>query len=121
MPVATPAELASYLHSDVDTSSATTAIRVSTGWLLGATRLSALPEPVTEALWAVQLELAAIAYVNPRGLTRERLADSEVDYSAERRDELLAQAARVYAGVGVPLWSFPYPATWPDPHGTALL
>lgn len=105
----TISEFASYLQQDVDTSSATVARRVASGWLKSATGLTDFAAPVDDQLFGWGLELAAIAFRNPAGASNESLDDYAVGYDAERRAAILAAAASAYSGAGVPLYSFPAP------------
>jgi hypothetical protein len=102
-------DLPSYLQiPEVDTETATRLRRYAGGWLMSATGLTEWPDPVPDALWAWGIELAAIAYYNPTGLSSEQLDDHRVQYSAERRAEILAAArSSSYSGAGAPSYSFP--------------
>jgi hypothetical protein len=100
-------EFASYLQQDVDTSSATVARRVASGWLKSATGLTDFTAPVDDQLFGWGLELAAIAYRNPDGAASESLDDHNVSWDAARRKAILDSARAAYAGSGTPLFSFP--------------
>ena len=110
------AEFASYMQQDVDTSSATVARRVASGWLLQATRLTDFTLPISDPLFAWGLELAAIAFRNPDGATSESLDDHQVAWDKARRSEILKAAAASYGGAGSPQYSFP---AW-DWHWTTV-
>jgi hypothetical protein len=106
----TLAEFASYMQQDVDTSSATVARRVASGWLLQATRLTDFTLPISDSLFAWGLELAAIAFRNPDAAKSESIDDHSVgrdDIAA--RKAILAAAAALYGGAGSPTYSFPAP------------
>lgn len=105
----TLAEFASYLQQDVDTSSATVARRVASGWLLQATRLSDFPLPVSDQLFAWGLELAAIAFRNPDGAKSESIDDHSATWDRLNRIDILKAAAAFYGGAGSPTYSFPAP------------
>lgn len=102
-------DLPSWLQvPEVDTETATRVRRYASGWLMSATGLTTWPDPVPDDLWAYAIELAAIAYFNPSGLSSESLDDHSVAYSAERRKEILAAAKAAYAtGATQPQGSFP--------------
>lgn len=104
-------DLPSWLQvPEVDTETATRVRRFASGWLMQATGLSTWPTPVPDDLWAYAIELAAIAFFNPSGLSSESLDDHNVAYSAERRKEILAAARATYAtGSTQPVYSFPEP------------
>jgi hypothetical protein len=108
-------DLPSWLQiPEVDTETATRVRRFASGWLMQATGLSTWPTPVPDDLWAYAIELAAIAYYNPSGLSSESLDDHNVAYSAERRKEILAAAKATYnTGSGSPQYNFPaWDWTW---------
>lgn len=105
------ADLPSYLQiPEVDTETAIRVRRIASGWLMSVTGLSDWPSPVPDPLWAWGIELAAIAYYNPSGLSSESLDDHNVQYSAERRQEILAAAASSSYATGSrtqPQYAFP--------------
>jgi len=105
----TELEFEAYLQQDVDTSSATVARRVASGWLKYATDLADFTAPIDDQLFAWGLELAAIAYRNPDGAASESADDHNVSWDVSRRAEILAAARVAYGGSGVPLYSFPEP------------
>lgn len=101
-------DLASYLQiPTIDNETTIRVRRVATGWLMAATGQTSFTT-VTDDLWAWAVELAAIAYYNPSGLSSESLDDHNVSYSAERRREILAAARASYnTGGAQPQGSFP--------------
>jgi hypothetical protein len=111
-------DLPSWLQvPEVDTETATRVRRYASGWLMSATGLTSWPTPVPDDLWAYAIELAAIAYYNPSGLSSESLDDHNVQYSAERRREILDAARSSYnTGRTAPVYSFPDP----DWHWTVV-
>jgi hypothetical protein len=102
-------EFASYLQQDVDTSSATVARRVASGWLKSATGLSDWTAPVDDQLFGWGLELAAIAYRNPDGAATEAIDDHSVSWDRARRKDILDTARTTYGTAGQPRFSFPEP------------
>ena len=106
-----PADLASILQiPEIDTETAIRVRRMASGWLMHATGLTDWPSPVPDPLWTWAVELAAIAYYNPSGLSSESLDDHNVSYSAERRKEILAAASSSAYATGTrnqPQYSFP--------------
>lgn len=102
-------EFASYMQQDVDTSSATVARRVASGWLLSATRLTEFASPISDQLFAWGLELAAISFRNPDGASSESIDDHNVGRADDlkRRAEILRAAAASYGGAGSPTYAFP--------------
>lgn len=109
-------EFASYLQQDVDNSTTDVVLRMAGGWLMSATRLAAFPTPTPDDLFGWALELAAIAYRNPDGLTSESIDDHTAQYDRARRAEILTAARANYGGAGAPTYSFPDP----DWHWTAV-
>lgn len=102
-------DLASYLQiPTIDTETGIRVRRIATGWLMSATGVTSFTT-VGDDLWAWAIELAAIAYYNPSGLSSESLDDHNVSYSAERRKEILAaaQASPYNTAGGSPQGSFP--------------
>jgi len=97
------------MQRDVDTSSATVARRVASGWLKSATGLADWAVPVDDQLFGWGLELAAIAFDNPAGAGSESIDDYSVGGVGERRADILAAARIAYSGAGAPLYSFPEP------------
>lgn len=85
---------------------ATVARRRASGWLMFPTGLSTWPDPVPDDLWTWGIELAAIAYRNPVGVTSESIDDHQVSFDRQRRAEILEAASRSY-GAGQPQYSFP--------------
>jgi hypothetical protein len=102
-------EFASYLQQDVDTSSATVARRVASGWLKSATGLTDWAAPVDDQLFAWGLELAAIAFRNPDGAATETIDDHTVQWDRARRKDILEIARTTYGTAGQPHYSFPEP------------
>lgn len=103
-------DLPSWLQvPDVDLETATRVRRYASGWLQSATRLAAWPTPVPDDLWAWGIELAAIAYRNPDGLSSETIDDYTRTVDRARRAEILAAASASYGGTSAPRYSFPAP------------
>jgi hypothetical protein len=117
-------EFASYMQQDVDTSSATVARRVASGWLKSATGFTDWPAVVDDQLFAWGLELAAIAFRNPDGAASEAVDDHNVTWDRQRRKDILAAALIEYSSAGTPQYDFPDPdwhwsAATPDSAITA--
>lgn len=108
-------EFASYLQQDVDTSSATVARRVASGWLMSATGLTVF-DTVDDRLFGWALELAAIAFRNPDGAASESVDDHNVTWDRQRRKDILTEVRTSYGTSGQPLYSFP---EW-DWHWTSV-
>jgi len=99
-------EFASYVQQDVDTSSATVARRVASGWLMSATGLTAF-DVVDDRLFGWALELAAIAFRNPDGAAAESTDDHNVTWDRQRRKDILTEVRTSYGTSGQPQYSFP--------------
>lgn len=95
------------------------AVQLATSWLRGSVSAAVDEYPPREDLAAWALELAAMAYSNPEGLTSHTTADVTRVWSGSRRTEILAAAASAYPGTAgsgggqAPRGSFPAPAPWP--------
>lgn len=116
MPLFTATDLTNLLHYEVSEASAVIAERVVVGWLKAA-GVDVTVDPVPEEVFSWAVELGAIAHENPSGLSESELGDARDVFSAERRREILADAAAAPAssGLGRPQGSFPSAACWPDP------
>jgi hypothetical protein len=108
-------EFASYVQQAVDTSSATVARRVASGWLMSATGLTVF-DTVDDRLFAWALELAAIAFRNPDGAASESADDHSVTWDRQRRKDILDVVRTTYGTAGQPQYSFPDP----DWHWTVV-
>lgn len=114
----TAADLTNWLRQPVAAEHAAVAQTVVWGWLrplLGVTELAEV-SPEIKA-WAI--ELGAIAYTNPEGLSAYSLGTERSAYSSERRDEILrmvASGGAVAPGTTPsPRGSFPPAPRYPDP------
>lgn len=117
----TAADLGNMLQCSVTDEAAAAAEKLAWGWLkpvLGITT-DTRPDTVPAELFAWAIELGAIAYENPSGLSAYQLGDERSQFSAERRQEILATAAAggkvASSGVPTPRGSFPPADPWPDP------
>lgn len=106
-------EFASYLKQEVDNSTTDVVLRVASGWLMSVTSPTtwtpAWPTPTPDNLFAWALELAAIAYRNPDGMSSETIDDYTAVSDRARWAAILKAAASVYGSVGSPQYSFPDP------------
>lgn len=110
-------ELGGYLQKQVSNDAAVSVERVVWGWLKPALGLQARPSPVPDEVFSWAIELGAIAYENPSGLSSYQLGAENLGFSSERRAEILAETARgaVPGTAATPLGSFPDACGWPDP------
>lgn len=102
----------------IDTDRAVLAERMAWGWLKPVLGLTERPDLVPDDVFAWAVELGAIAHENPSGLESKQLGPAQQQFSAERRREILAQAASDGAPVGAPpspRGSFPVALDYPDP------
>lgn len=112
------ADLGDWLHCTVTDEAAIAAERVVWGWLKPVLGLTERPTPVSEELFSWAIELGGIAHENPDGKSYYQLADERTGYSAERRQQILEEAATggiAPGGVAKPVGSFPKAQCWPDP------
>lgn len=105
----TNADLQAYLQQTIDTATGDLAQRIASGWLAAATNQTSWPDPIPDTLFAWALELGAIAYRNPDGVSTESIDDHSVSFDRLRRKEILDKASAFYGGSNVPLSSFPEP------------
>jgi hypothetical protein len=111
------ADLAGWLGETVTDARAATAEKVVWGWLKDILGLDTRPIDVPDDLFAWAVELGGIAYRNPSGAASVKLGSLDVQYSSERRDEILedvAQSAIATAG-SQPEGDFPEAWDYPDP------
>lgn len=125
MPILTPAdpvlftdtELSDHLgDAAVTPERAAAAERLVWGWLKPVLGLEARPNPVPAEVFSWAIELGGIAHENPAGLSSYELGAERYGFSAERRDEILRQAATGgHAATPLsPRGSFPKAACYPD-------
>ncbi|NHN55777.1 hypothetical protein G9U51_08305 [Calidifontibacter sp. DB0510] len=92
---------------------------VVTGWLLDATGLTTFPDRLPPQVFSWALELAAIAYENPAAAAAAGTDRVTNAYTEQRREAILARAARWAAKVptapqvAAPVGDFPCPGPWP--------
>lgn len=119
----TPQELADHLGYDVTQARATSAERVTWGWLKAATGLAVRPDPVPAEVFSWAVELAAIAYENPAAHADDGDGGGiTTAYDRQRRAAILADAAAwaaARAGSSSPTGpqgaGFGSARAWPDP------
>jgi hypothetical protein len=109
-------EFTSYIQQDADTSSAVVARRVASGWALDAAGLTDWTLPISDALFAWTIELAAIAWRNPDGAASESIDDHNVTFDRQRRKDILRAVQAQYGTGDTPQYSFPDP----DWHWTVV-
>jgi len=120
-PLFTAADLQAYLRQPVIAAAGAVVERVVWGWLSPVLGLTERPTAadVTPQLAAWALELGAIAYSNPEGLSSYQLESESSVYSSERRDQILLLAAgggKTPTGAALaPTSSFPSARSYPDP------
>ena len=117
MTLFTELDLKNLTGREVTQAQAETAERIVWGWLSPVLNLTDRPDPVPDAVFSWAVELGAIAVENPAGLESYQLGQERFGYSAERRREILAEAADggVPGSGGRPQGSFPPACGWPDP------
>jgi hypothetical protein len=94
------------------------------GWLLDATQLEALPDPLGEVLWSAALELAGLLASNPESLAQKTVGPTSRSWPmASRRDQILDRLARRYRTARMaPQGCYPTAGVYPEPAvgGTAV-
>lgn len=92
-------------------------MRLVAGWLLEATGLLSLPDPIpdTDLLFAPALELVALVAENPTALASKTVGPTSRMWPlASRRDAILKRVRGRYSGQ--PSGDFPDPVPLPDPN-----
>jgi hypothetical protein len=97
------------------------------GWLLDATDLDGLPDPLPEILWSASVELAALLASNPESLSQKTIGPTSRAWPmGPRRDAILDRLRQRYRAARMspqgdygPVYAFPepnrYARTVPDP------
>lgn len=115
----TAAQLGDWIGGTVEPARAVMAEQVVWGWLQPVLGLTERPTETQANLFSWALELGAIAYENPTGLASYQLGEERSQYSAERRDAVLATAAaggvNPAGSTASPRGSFPLAEPWADP------
>jgi len=111
------ADLAGYLHTQVDAAQAAVTERVVFGWIKGATNITERPDPVPDDLWAWAVELGALQYSNPEGLRSTVSDNTGSTWAQDRREAILTSIKNAYGtgSAAQPSGSFPPAEPWPDP------
>lgn len=113
-PLVDEAELARFLQDTIEPGKADIAIQVAQGWLIDATGLSEWPDPLPRVLWSWAVELAAIAYDNPRNYASRDVGAESYGYSAAaRRSAILEEAKKRFWTGNAPRGRFPPAEPWP--------
>jgi hypothetical protein len=86
------------------------------GWLLDASRLDALPDPLDDILWGAALELAALLASNPESLAQKTIGPTSRSWPlAPRRDAILDRLSRRYRTVRMaPGGTYPDAPPYPE-------
>lgn len=112
----TASDLGDLLQKPVTDTAAAAAESMVWGWLRGPLGLTTRPDPVPEDVFSWALELGAIALENPAGWSSYQLGQERIQFSAERRTEILREATAVPGGTdGLPRAAFPAACPYPDP------
>jgi hypothetical protein len=106
--------LGGYLRKPVTADAATAVERVVWGWLKPVLGLEGRPDPVPDEVFSWAIELGAIVYENPAGLSGQASGPFSVQFSSERKAEILTEAAGT-DGTAKPTGNFPPAPCWPDP------
>lgn len=118
-PLFNAADLGAWLRQDVTDDAASVVERVVWGWLRPVLKVEERPSAPSDELVSWAIELGAIAYANPEGLSEYGLESETSKYSSERRDEILQNAAGGGAlpegTAAAPRGSFPAARCYPDP------
>lgn len=87
------------------------------GWLLDATNLDVLPDPLPEWLWASAVELAALLADNPGSLAQKTSGPTSRSWPmTSRRDAIIARVRQRYRALRLaPTGSYPNAPVYPEP------
>lgn len=93
-------------------------IDIVEGWLLDATRLDELPDPLPKWLWSYTVELAAMLAENPTSLAQKTAGPTSMSWPlANRRDAIITKIEKRYSEERKgPRGNFPSAMTWPEPE-----
>jgi hypothetical protein len=88
------------------------------GWLLDATDLEVLPDPLPEVLWGAAVELAALLASNPESLAQKTIGPTSRSWPlAPRRDAILERLRKRYARQRMaPQGAYGPVAAYPEPN-----
>lgn len=86
------------------------------GWLLEATDLAELPDPLGEVLWAGALELAALLASNPESLAQKTIGPTSRSWPmSPRRDQIIAGIRAKYRRARMaPQGAYPPAPSYPE-------
>jgi hypothetical protein len=86
-------------------------------WLLEATGLDALPDPLDDFLWASAVELAALLADNPASLMSRQTGPTGAMWpQRNHRESILNRVRKRYRAKRMaPQGSYPAPSSWPQP------
>jgi len=114
----TVADLGDWLHKPVTEPATVMAERVVWGWLRPILEATERPAEQSAELFSWAIELGGIAHENPAGLSSKQIGPFQEQYSAERREEILAEVAtggQPAASALAPRGRFPKARRYPDP------
>lgn len=117
MPNLTRADLRAFLPQyDLPDAQTDIVILLVRGWLLDATDLDELPDPLPDVLWAAAVELAALLASNPESLAQKTVGPTSRSWPlAPRRDAILARLTQRYRRSAMaPQGVYPDPDPYPD-------
>jgi hypothetical protein len=106
VPNLTRADLRAFLPQyDLPDDQVDLVILIVRGWLLDATDLDVLPDPMGEVLWAAAVELAGLLASNPESLAQKTIGPTSRSWLRQRY-----RRARM-----APQGAYPPPPVYPDP------
>lgn len=112
-------DLEGLIDATVTTGRATVVEKVVWGWLKPKLGWEERPAEIPPEVFSWAVELGAIAHENPAGLSSYQLGQEQSQYSAERRNEILNDAAAYgddpTGTTGGPIGNFPPATPYPDP------
>ncbi|WP_372733607.1 hypothetical protein [Nocardioides sp.] len=120
-PLFSASDLGDLLDEEVSEARAMLVESVVWGWLKPVLKLDRRPnmdDPANAQIFSWALELGVVYAENPRGLSVYQLGEERTQYSVERRDAILKDAAETGSGSTggalAPQGCFPALEPWPD-------
>jgi hypothetical protein len=118
VPNLTRADLRAFLPQyDLPDDQVDLVILIVRGWLLDATDLDVLPDPMGEVLWAAAVELAGLLASNPESLAQKTIGPTSRSWPlGPRRDAVIDRLRQRYRRARMaPQGAYPPPPVYPDP------
>ena len=123
MPNLTRGDLRAFLPQyDLPDGQVDMVILIVRGWLLDATNLDALPDPLPDVLWAAAVELAALLASNPESLAQKTIGPTSRAWPmSPRRDAIIDRLRKRWRAAAMsPQGEYPLPSVYPEPASPVI-